>query len=250
MGKIKQYLLSPVSIRILTVGLSFIANVLINRSLGLVLKGQYTTILNYANFLQLFLNLGICYAYPLLKKTEKIDKAKQLIMTVVWLQTFAFAVISAIVFLIIPNIRILMIILLSTVMICNSQIVFIALIDDIKKRNLFLLSSTVLFIFSNAVCILIAPGQLYLIVALLIIRYLYEIIVIVKKNQYAIFSISSLNQKKLLYLFYHYITFFPICRLQTWQKNFARFAIAFSLPLCYTTLDSPLDSTLNLAVLS
>ena len=198
MGKIKRYFHSPVSIRILTVGLNFIANVLINRSLGLVLKGQYTTILNYANFLQLFLNLGICYAYPLLKKTEKIDKAKQLIMTVVWLQTFAFAVISAIVFLIIPNIRILMIILLSTVMICNSQIVFIALIDDIKKRNLFLLSSTVLFIFSNAVCILIAPGQLYLIVALLIIRYLYEIIVIVKKNQYAIFSISSLNKKKLL----------------------------------------------------
>ena len=70
MGKIKRYFHSPVSIRILTVGLNFIANVLINRSLGLVLKGQYTTILNYANFLQLFLNLGICYAYPLLKKTE------------------------------------------------------------------------------------------------------------------------------------------------------------------------------------
>ena len=72
MVNIKKILISPIVIRVLTVGLNFVSNVIINRSLGLELKGQYTTILNYANFLQLFLNLGICYAYPMLKKEKEL----------------------------------------------------------------------------------------------------------------------------------------------------------------------------------
>lgn len=198
MGKIRKYIFSPISIRILTVGLNFVANVLINRSLGLALKGQYTTILNYANFLQLFFNMGICYAYPLLRKNEGEETAKKSILTMIWIQTFVFAIVSCIVFVISPDLRTLMIVLLSTVMICNSQIVFIALIGDIKKRNIYLLTSTILFIICNAICILVVPGKLYLIVGLLILKYLYEIIVIVRTNHYAQFSIHALNKSRMI----------------------------------------------------
>lgn len=79
MVNIKKILISPIVIRVLTVGLNFVSNVIINRSLGLELKGQYTTILNYANFLQLFLNLGICYAYPMLQKEKESIDAKNTI---------------------------------------------------------------------------------------------------------------------------------------------------------------------------
>lgn len=198
MGKIRKYIFSPISIRILTVGLNFVANVLINRSLGLALKGQYTTILNYANFLQLFFNMGICYAYPLLRKNEGEETAKKSILTMIWIQTFVFAIISCIVLVVSPSLRTLMIVLLSTVMICNSQIVFIALIDDIKKRNVYLLTSTILFIICNAICILMVPGKLYLVVGLLILRYIYEIIVIVRMNHYSQFSIRALNKSRII----------------------------------------------------
>lgn len=198
MGKVKKYLLSPITIRILTVGLNFIANVLINRSLGLSLKGQYTTILNYANFLQLFLNMGICYAYPLIRNKDGEESAKKTLLTIIWIQTIVFSIGSCAVYIIHAEIRTLMIVILSTVMICNSQIVFIALIDNIKKRNLFLLSSTVLFIICNAICILIVPGKLYIVVGVLIVRYLYELIVIVKVNHYNIFSLESLDKEKVV----------------------------------------------------
>lgn len=194
----KKYLFSPISIRILTVGLNFISNILINRSLGLALKGQYTTIVNYANFLQLFLNFGICYAYPLLRNKEGEITAKQSILTIIWLQTILFCGLSYVAYLIIPNNKTLMTVLLSTVMICNSQIVFVALIDNITKRNLFLLSSTILFIICNLICILYAPGRLNVIVCLLIIKYLYETCVITLKNKYLLFSIRSINRERLI----------------------------------------------------
>lgn len=197
MNKVKRYLLSPISIRILTVGLNFISNVLINRSLGLTLKGQYTTIVNYANFLQLFLNLGICYAYPLLRNKEGERIAKEAVLTIIWLQTIVFLGISGIAFMISPSVRTFMIVLLSTTMICNSQIVFIALIDDIKRRNLFLLSSTILFIICNTICILVVPGQLNIIVYLLIAKYLYEIFVITKKNKYLYISIELISKERI-----------------------------------------------------
>lgn len=201
MEKIRRYIHSPIVIRILTVGLNFVANVLINRSLGLALKGQYTTILNYANFVQLFLNMGICYAYPSLLNKEGEENAKKSVLTIIWIQTVSLILISWITVAVSPGIRTIMIVILSTVMICNSQVVFIALIDNIRKRNLFLLSSTVLFIVCNIICILVAPGQLYIIVTLQIIKCVYEIVVIVLTNHYAIFSIGALNWNRLVDIF-------------------------------------------------
>ena len=197
MNIIAKYFFSPVSIRIFTVGLNFISNVLINRSLGLALKGQYTTILNYANFLQLFLNLGICYAYPLLRKKEGEEKSKEIILTIIWLQAIIFVSVSCIISAC-TEIEVMVIALLSTVLIVNSQLVFIALIDDLKSRNLILLSSTILFIICNIICIVLAPGQLYLIVLLLIGKYFYEILAVVKFNNYAVFSLKSINREVLL----------------------------------------------------
>lgn len=191
--RIKRYLLSAVTIRIITVCLNFVSNVLINRSLGLALKGQYTVIQNYAIFFQLLLNFGICYAYPkMLSRYGKII-ARNTLLTTIWLQTiFLFAVSFVIVFFT-PNIDKTLIVFLSIAMICNSQISFISLIDNITRRNLCLLSSTALFVIANAICIHFAPGRLYLIVCLLIAKNIYEILALVIQNKYCVFSIHLIS---------------------------------------------------------
>ena len=194
---LNKYIFSPVSIKLFTVGINFFSNVLINRYLGLALKGQYTLILNYANFLQLFLNLGICYAYPMLINKEGED-SKKTVVTIIWLQTIVFIFCSIIALLISPNITMLMIVLLSTVMICNSQITFLALIDDIKRRNFVILSSSVLFLICNFICYFVAPGFIYVTVLLLFFRCLYEIIVLTKNNKYAFFSFHYIDKKRII----------------------------------------------------
>lgn len=193
MKKIKLWFSSPILIRIITIGLNFFSNIIINRSLGIALKGQYTTIFNYANFLQLFLNLGICYAYPTIQKEKDIEVAKKIIMTIIWLQTVMFFFISVVVSIFSHSIRVQLIMFLTTILICNNQIVFIALIDNIRKRNLILLSATIIFIVFNVIGALLFKGNLYVVVVLLIIKYLYEIVAVSKQYQYFIFDLSLID---------------------------------------------------------
>lgn len=193
MHKLKNALLSPILMRIFTVGLNFISNILINRSLGLELKGQYTTIFNYANFLQLFLNFGICYAYPLLRKEKGEERAKDSIVTIIWIQTFAFLMISIGVITFFRTVKVSYTVILSSVMICNSQILFVALIDNIKERNLILLKSTMIYIVLNVFAILLFRGNLYTILTIVIVKYFYEAVILAKKNFYFRFHKEMLN---------------------------------------------------------
>lgn len=193
MRKIKKLLVSPISIRVLTVCLNFISNIIINRSLGLELKGQYTIILNYANFLQLFFNLGICYAYPMLKKGATDDNARNTILSIIWLQTSVCVLLTVIGSVINRSVEFISVAVLATVIICNSQLIFIALIDNIGKRNLLLLASTILFIILNSLAFIFWGGQLYVVVALMIIKYMFEIIIVGKKYHYFKFNLGTIN---------------------------------------------------------
>ena len=191
--KIRKLAFSPICVRLLTVALSFISNILIHRSLGLELKGQYTTILNYANFFQLLLNCGICYAYPLFRKDMGEIKAKETLLTIISLQTMLFGGISIIIIFFSLSIKLTAILLLSVAMICNSQIVFVALIDNIKTRNVMLLLSTVFYIVLNLLAIVFYPGNLYVIVILLILKNMFESLLCGTKNHYFVFVKSSLS---------------------------------------------------------
>lgn len=195
MNQLKRFVNSTICIRVFTISLNFISNILINRSLGIELKGQFTIIQNYANFLQLLLSLGVCYAYSTLKKEHGDKQAKNCIVSVIWLQTFIYLIISIIVFLIDPAIEKFFIVLLFIAMICNSQIVFIALIDNIRSRNWMLLSSTCVYILLNIIAIYFFPGNLYVIVGLLCIKYFYEICICSVKFHYFTFSFMNIKRE-------------------------------------------------------
>lgn len=188
-----KYLKSPTTIRLVTVALNFFSNILINRSLGIELKGQYTSLINYANFMQLFFNMGICYAYPIIKRKYDSKFAKNILSTVIWLQTILFFIISAVVIISSLSIETVIVVFVSTAMICNSQFLFLGLIDDIFRRNIILLTSTLLYIILNGVAILIFPGNVYIILILYIIKNIYEILWISFKNNYFYLNTKILN---------------------------------------------------------
>ena len=73
----KLMIKSSLIIKIIAVMLSFINTIIINRFLGVELRGEYTFILNSANLVHLILNLGIGYSYSYFCK-EKYENVKQI----------------------------------------------------------------------------------------------------------------------------------------------------------------------------
>lgn len=197
-NKIKQYISMPVTIRVITVALSFVSNILINRSLGLALKGQYTTILTYANFMQMALNLGVCYIYPILLKNNENEKKK--VVTLIWMQTFLLLLPTIVALICSNSIQLFTILLMGTIMVCNSQIIFLSLIDDIKGRNRILLFSTLVFIMLNIICIMWYPNRLFLICILYMIKLIVEIVLCSFKYNYFVFDIKQINKQTFNYI--------------------------------------------------
>lgn len=195
MKHIKNLIFHPISIRILTVALNFISNVLINRSLGIEVKGQMTRIQNYANFLQILLNFGLCYAYPSLIQKYGTKRAKPFLITLIWIQVIFFGGVTGIISIFYSDIYNFISSVLFIVMLCESQIVFMALIDDIKSRNKVLLISTVGYILANFFAIILVPGNLYVVLTLLILRYAVEIAICSYRCSYFTFSPKSINKE-------------------------------------------------------
>lgn len=97
---VRQYGLS-VGYKLLCVALSFGNSVLINRCLGVELRGEYTAITNLASLLQLLLNLGIGNAYPMYKRKDP-DNAKTIFSTVLYCQLILYLCIAIPVVLTVP----------------------------------------------------------------------------------------------------------------------------------------------------
>ncbi|WP_288147156.1 oligosaccharide flippase family protein [Thomasclavelia cocleata] len=194
---IKRIFFSSVGIRVITVGLSFISNVIINRSLGLALKGQYTTLVNYANFLQLVLNLGVCYVYPPMKSKDK-EESKDIVLSLIWVQFIVLSMFFMISILFIRNYNLFLVGLLSLFMILNGQIIFLALIDNIYSRNISLLLSTILFLIMNVFLVIYFKGDMYLILYILILKNGLECIYICFRNRYFILKKRLINKNNLL----------------------------------------------------
>ena len=59
---------SSVFIKLVIVALGFVNSIVINRCLGVALRGEYTTLLNYSNLAQLLLCFGLGNAYPTFRR--------------------------------------------------------------------------------------------------------------------------------------------------------------------------------------
>lgn len=168
---------SPVAIRLLSIIVGFASSVLINRSLGVDLRGGYTTITVYASLIQSIANLGITFAYVPLIKIFGEQRARSGVLTLIWGQ-FAFycACLPLILILLPERGEVASICILAIAQILANQIVFIALIENIRKRNLILLLSSVLYAIANFFVFLLFPKSLFAIVACLVGKAIFEIV--------------------------------------------------------------------------
>ena len=193
MRLLNRLLFSPISIRLLSVALGFVSSVLVNRALGLELRGSYTTIYTYANLLQTLFNLGISYALVPLRNTIGPERAKDAINTCLWLQFFICVGFSILFLCLSFSMQNLFIVLLMCLQILNGQVVFVALIEDIRSRNTTLLYSAALYMVANVFLVLFLQKQLYAVLSFLAAKTLFEIIVCSRKQRLFHCKLSDLS---------------------------------------------------------
>lgn len=185
---------SPISIRLLSVAFGFLSSVLINRSLGLDLRGEYTLITTYANLIQVVANLGLCYAYSPLAKRYGIKKAERALVSVIWLQAiiyiFVFCVLGCFV-----DVTGKWSLALSLLLIINNQIVFVSLLNDIRFRNASLLFSSILYLIFNVVILLLLPGSLFSVLICLCIKTAFESVVLCAKEKLFFIDLRNINKQ-------------------------------------------------------
>ncbi len=160
---------SSVFTKLLVVALSFINSIIINRYLGVELRGEYTTILNYASLLQLFLNLGIGNAYPALKRKNN-DDAKTLIVSIIFIQMAIFLLISGILIKVV-DVDIKYVILIAIVSSLENEVSFIALIENVLKKNIVLLINSIIYSSILLAIFFVSKGNLYLILLIEVISH-------------------------------------------------------------------------------
>ncbi len=142
---IKQYGLS-VGYKLLCVALSFVNSALINRCLGVELRGQYTVITNLASLLQLLLNLGIGNAYPVFKRKEP-DKAKTIFSTVLYCQLLLYTCIFAPVVIAVPLFY-KYVVIIAVLCVLENQILFVSIVENVVEKNKFNLITTLIYMFN------------------------------------------------------------------------------------------------------
>lgn len=181
---------SPIVLRLIAIVCSFITTILINRTLGIELKGEYTTIYSYANFIQLALNLGLCYAYVNIKNIFE-ENAKVILTTIIWGQALILLFIFIIVYTI-SNYN-FWIFIVSLLLICDNQITFLAVIDDIYKRNRIMMDISLIYIIFTIVSFLFYQENINIVLFFLAIKLVLEIIWISFKFNYFHFNIRCLK---------------------------------------------------------
>lgn len=126
--------IKSIALKILTVLIGFMNTILINRSLGVALRGEYTTILTWASLFQLFLNLGIGTTYPAFKRKYKFSSKKVFFSIICFISSIYLVLL--LLFSAWLSINLLLIVLLAIVLSVENMMIFIAIVEDVSKRNL------------------------------------------------------------------------------------------------------------------
>lgn len=158
--------------------ITFVNSVLLNRCLGVALRGEYTTIITVASLFQLVLNLGIGSSYPSFKRDKPII-AKEIIFTTTILLFFLYVFIFSI-YIIYGSFEETYIGAITIASVLESILVSLAVIENVKKRNLINIWTSVtntlvlliifLFYKKNISLVLISVIANHLLLSLLIIK--------------------------------------------------------------------------------
>ena len=161
---------SSVSYKLFAVLLGFVNSIIINRYLGVELRGEYTTILNYANLLQLVLSLGLGNAYPAFRKANP-KAAYRFFLFVSLAQSFLYLVISLLIFGVTGSYSALLIMVLAVAQVFDNQGTFIALVEDVLTRNRLQVLVAIAYTLLLLIMFFFIPQNLDVAVWLMVVNY-------------------------------------------------------------------------------
>lgn len=124
---------TSIAYKLLCVLISFLSSILINRCLGVALRGEYTTITTLASLFQLFMNLGIGTAYPAFKRKYP-DECKTIFTTLVFFVSVFYLIVLVAIFPVLDS-TYRYAVAIAFLMTVENLLVFVAIVEDVSKRN-------------------------------------------------------------------------------------------------------------------
>ncbi|WP_165835483.1 polysaccharide biosynthesis C-terminal domain-containing protein [Ruminiclostridium sufflavum] len=173
-----QYLYS-VFTKLMTAFLGVLNMVFINRLLGPALRGEYIYILNIANLVTMFLNLGIYQSYPLFKRRD-IPELQTKYINNVFLQLIVYLIVSGILCGIFKNKwQLIIIFTLIPFMIINKQVNFIVMVEDINLRNRINIYMEAIYSLCLFIIFCTAWQNIYIILSLMYLKSVLQLLFVI-----------------------------------------------------------------------
>ena len=188
-----------VSYKLICVVIGFVNSILINRCLGVALRGDYTTITNWASLLQLVLNLGIGTAYPAFKRKYQ-DDAKTM-FTTIGIIISSFYLIILLVLVPFLNYEIKYICLIAYLTTIENFLIFIAIVEDVSKRNLINIVTSCLHTGILALLFFLLRFNLEAILGAVMLDHIILCLAFIWFYKIASFKLKLINKKLLRELF-------------------------------------------------
>lgn len=193
MSNITKLYSTSIIYKIFCVIIIFINSILINRSLGVSLRGEYTTIITISSLLQLVLNLGIGSSYPYFRKTHPLI-AKKIIFTLsIIISTFYIFILCVI--CINLSDRNIFIGIIAIVSAAENIIVSIAVVEDVKKRNLLNIWTAILNTLLLLFIFIFYDENLILVLFSVICNYILLIVFIIRSYRLSFCNFNNLKYK-------------------------------------------------------
>lgn len=163
----KIYITAIVS-KIVVVLITFLSSVLINRSLGVELKGEYAYITNLVSIVVPIFSFGIGQTYSTYRRRYGKESLNTFVLLTVFQSAISF-VFFLIAYIAKLNYYIWITMLLSTGQILRTNLLYLAAIEDIKKRDFYNIVYKIIYLILLSIIFFFFRGSLNAILFLLII---------------------------------------------------------------------------------
>ncbi|CYX69677.1 TPA: polysaccharide biosynthesis C-terminal domain-containing protein [Streptococcus suis] len=182
-----------IAYKMICVVLGFLSSILINRCLGVALRGEYTVITNWASLLQLFLNLGIGTAYPAIKR-RNAERGKAVFSTVTLCMVGLYMLSAAILFPFV-DIAVKYIIAIAFITAVENLLIFIAVIEDVSLRNVINIITSCIHIFILLIIFFWLPKNINAVLFAIIVDHLVLCCSFIMLYKVQVLDFSLLDRK-------------------------------------------------------
>ena len=178
---------------------SFITIALINRYLGPALKGEYTYIMNIANFLAIVLNLGIYQSYPKSYK-DNIPDVKSKYCSLIFLQCVIYVIGAVMIGIGTKNWLLLISSLIVPSQVLANQLSMIMIVEEIRFRQIVqIIAQFVRVGFVAGASLLLPKYVLTVLIIYLLANYYICFAYIIRLK--ASINLKTIDKQFVLYLF-------------------------------------------------